>query len=293
MVQYVYDAWGNCTISTTSNQTLAQINPFRYRGYFYDVETGLYFLKTRYYDPTIGRFINIDSINYVDPESINGLNLYAYCGNNPIMYIDESGHLPKWLGTTLKILAGVAIVAGLAVASVATGGTVSVILAGAAIGAAAGGVGAGVSTVVSGGDIHDFADSFLMGTTTGAISGAVAASPLSVGWQMGINAAISVGNYVGTQLLSENKITLGGLIFNGLVGAASGYIGQSGWMQGQKTGAFIAFKGQNALKHVFGMVGTETLLRMTLPPFIIGGIGGGLYGRLSSFFNADGDFIGF
>ena len=92
VVQYVYDAWGNCTVSTTSNQTLAQINPFRYRGYFYDVETGLYFLKTRYYDPTIGRFINMDSINYVDPESINGLNLYAYCGNNPVMYVDPTGH---------------------------------------------------------------------------------------------------------------------------------------------------------------------------------------------------------
>ena len=92
VVQYVYDAWGNCTVSTTSNQTLAQINPFRYRSYFYDVETGLYFLKTRYYDPTIGRFINIDSINYVDTESINGLNLYAYCGNNPVMYVDPTGH---------------------------------------------------------------------------------------------------------------------------------------------------------------------------------------------------------
>ena len=92
VVQYVYDAWGNCTVSTTSSQTLAQINPFRYRGYFYDVETGLYFLKTRYYDPTIGRFINMDSINYADTESINGLNLYAYCGNNPVMYVDPTGH---------------------------------------------------------------------------------------------------------------------------------------------------------------------------------------------------------
>ena len=62
VVQYVYDAWGSCTIGSGGNQTLAQINPFRYRSYFYDVETGLYFLKTRYYDSTIARFINIDSI---------------------------------------------------------------------------------------------------------------------------------------------------------------------------------------------------------------------------------------
>ena len=59
------------------------------------------------------------------------------------------------------------------------------------------------------------------------------------------------------------------------------------------TCAFIAFADKNALKHVVGMVGAETLVRMTLPAFIIGGVGGGIYGRISSYFNPNGDFIGF
>ena len=59
-------------------------------------ETGFYFLQTRYYDPEIGRFMTIDDISYLDPESINGLNLYAYCLNNPVMYVDASGTSPEW-----------------------------------------------------------------------------------------------------------------------------------------------------------------------------------------------------
>jgi hypothetical protein len=58
------------------------------------------------------------------------------------------------------------------------------------------------------------------------------------------------------------------------------------------TSAFVAFAGKNALKHVVGMVGTETLLRMTLPAFLLGGVGGGIYGRLSAQFNPNGNFIG-
>ena len=90
VVQYKYDAWGNQTI--TGNSTLANINPFRYRSYYFDTETGLYYLQTRYYDPEVGRFLNIDSLDYANPETINGLNLYAYCGNNPVMNSDPEGH---------------------------------------------------------------------------------------------------------------------------------------------------------------------------------------------------------
>ena len=61
------------------------------RGYYYDTETKLYYLKSRYYDPEVGRFISVDGIEYLDPETINGLNLYAYCGNNPVMNVDSNG----------------------------------------------------------------------------------------------------------------------------------------------------------------------------------------------------------
>ena len=90
VVQYYYDAWGNHTVSG-SNLTLANLNPFRYRGYYYDTETGLYFLQTRYYDPEVGRFLNRDSVQYADPETIGGIDLYAYCLNNPVMYSDPTG----------------------------------------------------------------------------------------------------------------------------------------------------------------------------------------------------------
>ena len=93
VVEYKYDAWGNheAVVADGNYVTLANLNPFRYRGYYYDSETGLYFLQTRYYDPETGRFISRDSIKYADPETICGLNLYAYCGNNPVMFTDLLG----------------------------------------------------------------------------------------------------------------------------------------------------------------------------------------------------------
>ena len=98
VARYVYDAWGNHTVFdansniNTDENFIGNINPFRYRGYYFDVETGLYYLNTRYYDPFACRFINADDISYIEPETINGLNLYAYCLNNPIMYADPTGH---------------------------------------------------------------------------------------------------------------------------------------------------------------------------------------------------------
>ena len=112
MVEYNYDAWGRHTVSG-SNVALGNKNPFRYRGYYYDTETELYYLQSRYYDPKLCRFINMDSIEYAEPERINGLNLFAYCGNNPVMFVDPSGH---WFFTVLIICA---------VVGAAIGGTIS------------------------------------------------------------------------------------------------------------------------------------------------------------------------
>ena len=94
---YVYDAWGNHKVlnpdgsENTNPSFIGNINPIRYRSYYYDVETGLYYLKTRYYDPRVCRFISPDSTDYLDPSMISGMNLCAYCGNNPVMYSDEEG----------------------------------------------------------------------------------------------------------------------------------------------------------------------------------------------------------
>lgn len=92
------------------------MNPFRYRGYYFDIETKLYYLISRYYDPETCRFISADGIEYLDPETLGGLNLYAYCGNNPVMNVDPTGCLFFALLLGITALVGM----GLTIGGVAT-----------------------------------------------------------------------------------------------------------------------------------------------------------------------------
>ena len=116
VVEYRYDAYGNCTVAnSTTDYALATVNPIRYRGYYYDQETGLYFLNARYYSPEWRRFISPDDIAYLDPESVNGLNLYCYCYNDPVNYADPSGH--SIIAALLISLGVVGIVGGLGYAA--------------------------------------------------------------------------------------------------------------------------------------------------------------------------------
>ena len=96
LVSYVYDAWGNIISTTYSNgggTSAARFNPFTYRGYYRDSETGMYYLNSRYYNPKMGRFINTDE--QLSGDGFNGYNLFVYCGNNPVMNIDLNGD--AWL----------------------------------------------------------------------------------------------------------------------------------------------------------------------------------------------------
>ncbi len=125
VVRYNYDAWGNHTVANANGEELTEgigvLNPFRYRGYYYDTETGLYYLQTRYYDPETCRFISQDSIDYADPETINGLNLYAYCGNNPVMRTDYAGtSWNSFWNAVGRFLSGLALIAFGAVISLST-----------------------------------------------------------------------------------------------------------------------------------------------------------------------------
>ena len=91
VVVYTYNDYGKLeSTSGTLAETVGALNPIRYRGYYYDTETGFYFLNSRYYDPQICRFINADVL--LDNRTASTLNLYAYCGNNPIVNIDDDGH---------------------------------------------------------------------------------------------------------------------------------------------------------------------------------------------------------
>ena len=137
---YAYDAWGNIIAGADySGMGIDAINPIRYRSYYYDVETGLYYLQSRYYDPETGRFINADDTQYLEPEVLGGINLYAYCGNNPVMGYDPIGKF-----TLIALLGGIAF--------------------GTLIGAIAG----GINAIATEGD-------FVAGVVSGATSGLISA----------------------------------------------------------------------------------------------------------------------
>jgi len=166
-VAYVYDTWGN-PVSITDNTTtgIGALNPFRYRGYYYDEETSLYYLNQRYYNPAQGRFVNADEqIN----AGILGANVFAYCANNPVNMSDVTGNWPKWLETTAKIVAVAAVVVtAIVVVSVVTAGTGGLALAAASVafGAAYAGLVGGIANEAKG-------ESFINGWCGGAVNGAI------------------------------------------------------------------------------------------------------------------------
>ena len=96
VVNYTYDSWGKLlSITGSLKDTVGVQNPFRYRGYYYDNETGMYYLKNRYYDPELRRFISADTVTTATAsmETLHNRNLYAYCGENPLMRKDCTGDI--------------------------------------------------------------------------------------------------------------------------------------------------------------------------------------------------------
>lgn len=206
VVQYAYDSWGKL-ISTTGTlaSTLGANNPFRYRGYYYDAETGLYYLMTRYYDPEVCRFISAD-VYMSTGQGILGGNMFAYCLNNPVNRYDEHGNssLPNWA----KVAIGAVVIIGLAVATVATRGAAAVVCGAALSGAIAGGATGAVSGAIAGGITEGWqgaldgaCSGFMSGTLKGGATGA-----LSAGINIATSSTTVVGNAHGSVLhkLSSN-----------------------------------------------------------------------------------------
>ncbi len=95
LVSYEYDAWGK-PVQISGDRQLGNINPFRYRSYYYDRESAFYYLHNRYYDPVVRRMLNMDQ--YTDTQfGMFSHNMYAYCENTPVNAGNYTGNIPEWV----------------------------------------------------------------------------------------------------------------------------------------------------------------------------------------------------
>ena len=114
VVMYQYDAWGNMTAcyDTSDDGMLSIVNPYTYRGYFYEFETNTYFLKSRYYNPELCRFISVDG--YVQTgQGVLDKNMFAYCLNNPVNRVDSEGSSSVLIALAITVIAIGAIIGGI------------------------------------------------------------------------------------------------------------------------------------------------------------------------------------
>ena len=221
IVKYEYDSWGKIiNITDNSNINLSSVNPFKYRSYYYDEETKLYYLNSRYYNPEWGRFINCDD-NLGSSEIIRSNNLFIYAYNNPITFIDDSGSWPKWVKKAVKAVAVVATVATVATVAVATGGLAAP-LVGAATGAVISAGTSALTQTITTGEINP--ELVILDACSGAITGALGVPNIKLGTSVAINAAASGATYCAGQVLTNQKIDAGDLIINTCSGAISGVI---------------------------------------------------------------------
>lgn len=201
VVSYQYDSWGRILSVTDSTTTKAgSKNPFRYREYYWDDESQLYFLNTRYYDPEVGRFLNPDDIGVIEIGEVgyNDKNLYAYCDNNPIMRVDVNGEFWNYI---LGIAIGTTISAGYEI----------------------------ISQVVNNGGFKNInMKSVGIAALSGAVGGALASSGLGyLGESIG-GAVTNLASYGVNKFIAKESITVEGVLTSVAVGGISGAVGGPG-----------------------------------------------------------------
>ena len=229
VVRYQYNSWGKVTSTQdTSGVSLATLNPFRYRKYVYDPETGLYCLGSRYYDPEVGRFVNADDFETLtyQMDSVQGKNLYQYCFNNPINMQDEDGGWPKWVTEVAIGIGAIVIGAAAVAATAATGGIAATFVVAATAGvktaAISGAIGAvvGASTSVVGNRISTGSwknstqialkgavDGFASGFMTGGIM-AGASQVVSSGFKVAAKASVKAGKEVSSGIKVTKNVKI-------------------------------------------------------------------------------------
>ena len=203
--RYVYDAWGNHKVYNASGSeigaevlNIGNINSIRYRSYYWDSEFSLYYLQSRYYDPALGRFISPDGISYLNPESVAGFNLYAYCENNPVMNVDPDGTVV------------VSLLVGLAISFV--------------VGSAASAISQGFQY---GWDNISYGQVLVDGLFATA-STALAATGIGLIGSIGVGAVFGFGQYAIDSAFHGEEITLGGSLLSVGIGAFSGLVSGAG-----------------------------------------------------------------
>lgn len=200
LVKYEYNSWGKLlNLTDYSSNGLGRKNPFRFKGYYYDEELGMYYLNSRYYDPEVGRFISPDTTDILEvQDDLYDKNLYAYCDNNPVMRIDSSGavwHL------------AVGAVVGVATQFVAD-------------------VGIGLATGSSFGEV--ISSLSLVDYAAAAIGGAIAASGIGFAGAVVANATLGGTTYLANCSYKGVKSNKKDFIASTVIGGVAGAIGGSG-----------------------------------------------------------------
>ena len=233
---YTYDAWGKLTgildsggnnliNKQTTSTALANLNPLRCRGYYYDNETGFYYLQSRYYDPAVRRFINADGYTSTG-QDILGCNMFVYCGNSPVFRSDDGGEFWNFI-------------------------------IGAVVGAVVSAVSTAVSAVKEGGweALSEGKTWAKIGVSAaaGAVGGVIAASGAGLVAATVSGAATAAIESAGHQLIDDGKIDVAELAIDTVSGAVGGFVGGRGAAyankyMGRQTSRFFSHLGSDGIK---------------------------------------------